>query len=317
MRGDKFLEELPIWKIVVCGDEGVGKTYFSITVGEFLTNVLNLKPEDISIKFLDLDGRLGRLVRQGVVPKEILERIDYKMVRDFEEVYTTSMTFIKELKEFVNSVPEEIKADPEKTKEFIDRRRKGAWILIDNWHQAWKWCMGEHAHLIYKKSMAELMQEKREEARKAGKATLPTFHQMFDYGVINSRHEEWVKAIVFSGYNFIFCSPLKLEEIKNKEGQIIKVRKRIGQWENNYLVDYFLEKEITDGKFYTRVYKTGKPFRVEGGSFTEVVTSILKFEELERSQRGFQSPKELKDEKIRSDIPPDEPATGEGGEVEF
>jgi hypothetical protein len=170
--------------------------------------------------------------------------------------------------------------------------------MVDNMGMAWEWTRDYFSRIVYGKPMQELLIEAKKRAlnnaaqrgKTSGRIPGNPFDQMTDYAIINPLHNDWAESIKNSGYNFIWTSLLKYEEVEAAGNQHIRVIKPEGQKHNSARVDFILRKVIEEdvylGSMIGSRQSSGKFAHIKDMDFTCFIRELNKIKERETSVRN-------------------------------
>jgi len=268
------------WKILVGGEFKSGKTRFTLSILNDLYFKEGLSKEQIKMVYIDLDNGLLPLIKQGLVPEELLDCIDYHMCEDFGDVLDATEKGLLMLREHVEK-----------------HGLKGAWLVVDNMGMAWEWARDFYSRAVYQKPMREMLIEAKKKAlanaaakgKKGGRIPGNPFDRMTDYAVINPLHNEWADSIKNSGLNFVWSALLKYEEKEVTGNQRTVVTKEEGQKHNGARVDFLIRKRVEEGNFYGEL--AGSRFTenlfhdVKDLNFTSFKEELYKIMDIESKKR--------------------------------
>jgi hypothetical protein len=228
-------EAARIMKVAVIGPAGTGKTYTILSLIKHLGTVEHLNPEEIRIEMIDLDGGLDELTDQSIIPDEYLDRLFVAVCSDFPEVVAATKAAYHRLEEH---------------KKVYGIR--GAWIVVDNMEKAWNLVQNDYCLAVYGMSLVDKMEIARKsqvQNKKLGSKGEGVFDKNLDWGVIKPMHADWTKSFETCGFNFLWLSPWKMQEVKNKDSIVIEAHEKFGSDENSQKVSHIIKKEFdTSGK---------------------------------------------------------------------
>lgn len=222
-------------KVAVIGPAGVGKTFTILSLIKHLGTVEHLNPEEIRIEMVDLDGGLDELTDQSIIPDEYLDRLFVAVCADFAEVVAATKGAYRRLEEHKQKYG-----------------AKGAWIVVDNMDKAWNYVQNDYCVAVYGMSLVEKMENSRKSQvanKKLGQKGEAVFDKNLDWGVIKPMHSDWTKSFETCGFNFVWLSPWKMQEVKNKDGVVIETHEKFGSDDNSQKVSFIIKKEFdTSGR---------------------------------------------------------------------
>ena len=222
-------------KVAVIGSAGVGKTYTILSMIKHLGAVEHLNPEEIRVEMIDLDGGLDELTDQSIIPDEYLDRLFVAVCSDFVEVVSATKGAYRRLDEHKDKYG-----------------GRGCWVIVDNMDKAWNLVQNDYCMAVYGMSLVEKMEQARKTTvnnKKLGQKGEGVFDKNLDWGVIKPMHADWTKSFETCGFNFIWLSPWKMQEVKNKDGMVIDTHEKFGSDENSQKVSFIIKKEFdTSGR---------------------------------------------------------------------
>lgn len=206
----EVVKDLP-WRIMIFGLAKTGKTHFTLSSLNHLKDKLGMKPEEVLIIWLDLDGKgVAGLIKKFVIGRELWDRIEYydcptdnKGNTAFEKAVVSLEDGLKKLDEHAEKYG-----------------KKGCWILLDNESEAWESVRDWYSRRKYRMSLAERVMEKREAGwGDKGVSIAPPFDMRGDYGVINPMYDMYLlDKIRDSGYNYIITSLGRIDPKSQRKG---------------------------------------------------------------------------------------------------
>jgi len=244
-------------KILVYGDAKTGKSHFCLDVINWLKSK-GYSPDQVAVAIIDADDGIIPLLKKGVIPREYLPSIKYKMVTTFKEVVDATTDAVKYL---CGS----------------DIHPEAKWVIVDNMARCWELTQRQFSVDVYGKDYIELLKQRKIEALVKQKSGQPTFDRLHDFAIINPMHNDWFDLIRFSQLNFIITAPR--ERQYDKQGNditdsVMPVPR--GNKDNVYKVDTMVFKKRGEkGEFLndiigTRLLNAPFPQNIVG-SFCEVM----------------------------------------------
>lgn len=206
----EVVKDLP-WRIMIFGLAKTGKTHFTLSSLNHLKDKLGMKPEEILIIWLDLDGKgVAGLIKKFVVGRELWDRIEYYDCPTDNKGNTAFEKAVVSLEEGLKKLD----------KHAEKYGKKGCWILMDNESEAWESVRDWYSRRKYRMSLAERVMEKREAGwGDKGVSIAPPFDMRGDYGVINPMYDMYLlDKIRDSGYNFIITSLGRIDPKSQRKG---------------------------------------------------------------------------------------------------
>ena len=269
------------YKIQVEGEKKCGKTRFCLSILNYLYYERGLNPDEILIVWIDLDNGLVPLVKQDLIPKDLIKCIEYHLCLDFGEV-------IEKTDEGIDILNAHIKK----------HGSAGAWLIVDNMGKAWEGARDYYSRAVYGKPMKELLIEAKQRAldrsaakrgKKHGRIPAQEFDQLTDYGIINPLHNDWADKIKDSNVNFVWTALLKYEEKEVRGNRKTVIARGEGQKHNAARVDFIVRKKLDEGRYLTDLHGsryTSNLFRNEEDlEFVDFVENINNTMEIEKKKR--------------------------------
>lgn len=258
------------------GDAGTGKTTKILQLLNKLAIVDRLKPEQIRIELIDLDSGLAELLEQALVPDEYLDSIGYTLCANFPDVVDATTEAFKRLKEH-------------KAKHGLI----GTWIIVDNLAKAWQYPQDDYCRAVYGMSLVDKMKQARRTqvvARAEGQKGEGVFNQNLDWGVITPMHNDWAESFVTCGFNFMWLSPWKQEDIKDAENNVIGQHDRFGQKGNELRVSHIVKLSMNAqgqriGEFTKSRTTKALPKNMKDTTFVGILKELKKLEDYEKQQK--------------------------------
>ena len=223
-----------IHKVAVIGPAGVGKTHSVFSLIKHLGTVCHLNPEEIRIEMIDLDGGTDEITDQRIIPDEYLERLFISTCPDFPSVVDATKEAY-------------VRLNDHKKQHGID----GTWIIVDNMDKAWNYVQNDYCLAVYGMPLVEKMEQAREATirnKKLGQKGEGVFDKNLDWGIIKPMHADWTKSFETCGFNFLWLSPWKMQEIKDSAGNVVETHEKFGSDENSLKVSYIIKLYQNDSK---------------------------------------------------------------------
>jgi len=202
---------------MVYGPEGTGKTYFALSVLDWLNLVQGLKVEDLCIRIIDTDHGVEPILDHFNL--EYYSCIEISTPRDFGELEKACNYFIKECKEW----------QEQKVKELGAIGIYTAWVICDTIAGWWDGSTGAQEWYSKSKRGMSLTEVALDEDERLDPRD--------DYRVINPMHNYLADRLKGSGVNFIWTAPSKDVYGVGKEKYKKLGKKPAGQKLNTFRVD--------------------------------------------------------------------------------
>jgi hypothetical protein len=264
-----------VQKVAVIGPGGTGKTFSVFSLVKHLATRCGLSPEQIRIELIDLDDGLSELTDQCIIPDEYLDRIFVSTCKDFAEVVDATREAYARL------------ADHKK-----QHGTEGAWIVVDNMEKAWNYVQEDYSLSVYGMTLVERMKRARKsqyDAKQLGGKGEAVFDKNLDWGVIKPMHSDWNKSFEACGFNFLWLSPWKMAEEKDKSGNIVDSYEKFGSGDNRQIPSHIIRKYI-DAKGQRRADFVkarginGLPKNIVDTTWSGMFDALVRMEEFERRE---------------------------------
>jgi hypothetical protein len=262
-------------KVAVIGPGGTGKTFSVFSLVKHLATKGGLNPEQIRIELIDLDDGLSELTDQCIIPDEYIERIFVSVCKDFAEVADATREAYGRLAEHKKQYGAE-----------------GAWIIVDNMERAWNYVQEDYSLSVYGMTLVERMKRARKsqyEAKQLGGKGEAVFDKNLDWGVIKPMHSDWAKSFEACGFNFVWLSPWKMHEEKDKSGNVVDTYVKFGSGDNRQIPSHIVRKYIdARGQRRADFVKArginGHPKNIVDTTWTGIFDALDRQEEFERRE---------------------------------
>ena len=203
--------------VMVYGHEGTGKTYFALSVMDWLTLVQGLKAEDLMIRIVDTDHGIEQILDH--FNEAYYQSIEIAYPRDFQEVEDVINWFTNEC----------IEHQRKKIAEIGEIGVYTAWIICDTIGGWWDGSTGAqewYSKAARNMSLTEIKMDRDEK-----------LDPRDDYKVINPKHNYLADRLKASGVNFIWTTPAKDVYGEGREKYKKLGKKPAGQKLNTFRVD--------------------------------------------------------------------------------
>jgi hypothetical protein len=227
-------EQEYINRVAVIGSAGTGKTASIFLLVDHLGLEEHLNPEEIRIEVLDLDGGASELTNQKLIPDEYLDCINFRVCRDFEELVDGTRVAFEAL-------------DAHK----LTHGGIGNWLVIDNVEKSWEYVQNDYCLAVYGMTLMERKKHVRESqvnAKKLGGKGEGLFDQKLDWGTIKPMYADWIHGLEVCGHNVLFLSPWKMQEVKDKSGNVVDSHEKFGADSNSLIVSYIIKLHMDDSR---------------------------------------------------------------------
>ena len=266
-----------IQKVACIGPGGSGKTFMVLSLVKHLALELKMKAEQIRIELIDLDCGIDELTDQCIIPDEYLDRIFISTCQNFVEVTDATHDAYERLAEHKKQYG-----------------LPGCWIIVDNMERAWQYPQEDYCQAVYGMSLTERMKHARKtqvEANRTGQKGEPVFNQQLDWGTITPMYNDWAKSFEVCGFNFLWLSPWKPDEKRDKSGNIIEVTEKFGNGGNNLKVSHIIRKYFdANGNRRADFVKSrstkGLPRMIADTTWTGIFKELSKLEALELQEHA-------------------------------
>jgi hypothetical protein len=221
-------------RVAIVGPAGTGKTHSIFSLIKHLATIDHLNPEEIRVEMLDLDGGMSELTDQRLIPDEYLDCIYVATCRDFEELVDATKAAYQRLDEH--------------KKKFGGI---GDWLVVDNVEKSWDYVQNDYCLAVYGMPLMERKKQVREsqvEARKLGGKGESVFDKNLDWGTIKPMYADWIKSMEVCDHNILLLSPWKMQEIKDKAGNVVEMHEKFGADGNSLIVSYIIKLHFDNNK---------------------------------------------------------------------
>lgn len=277
------------WMILATGDEGTGKTHFSLTYLLYAYYEVGLDIDDIRMIMIDPDDGVARLLDVNVIPEILQERITFFYTKNWKDLISATDDAYEELAKHVE-------------KRGL-RGWRGSIIVVENMGMMWDWAQDDYVQDVYHKTLGEKALEASKIAKEEEKKMHPTLSPIRDYGVINKKHDAWSDGMRNSGFNFIWTAHYKVITVSKGDGKEEVVREKIeGKRNIGGKIDVVIKFHQDGGKYLADIIKgRGLSKRVENREmdFTEFVRL---FDFLQKNGKKWRNELFVKLEKRRQQV---------------